>query len=108
MRDHTGDDYTYTISPSEDIAYAGNPAQGTFTVNIGDLNDTGSEFIYNQPPSDELGGKMRERLEAIEARLNILVPDPAKLEKYEALQKAYEHYKTMERLCVEEEGDNSV
>jgi hypothetical protein len=33
MRDHTGDDYTYTISPSEDIAYAGNPAQGTFTVN---------------------------------------------------------------------------
>jgi hypothetical protein len=51
---------------------------------------------------------MRERLEAIEARINILVPDPAKLEKYEALQKAYEHYKTMERLCVEEEGDNSV
>ena len=50
---------------------------------------------------------MRKRLEAIEARLNILVPDPAKLEKYEALQKAYEHYKTMERLCVEEEEDDN-
>ena len=76
------------------------------------MNDTGSEFTYNDPTytqqHNEVGGKMRERLEAIEARLNILVPDPAKLEKYEALQKAYEHYKTMERLCVEEEGDDNV
>tara|TARA_A100001015_G_scaffold320502_1_gene447101 strand:- start:878 stop:1192 length:315 start_codon:yes stop_codon:yes gene_type:complete len=103
-----GDDYTYSISPSEDIAYTGTGATGTFTIDIGDYNDTGSEFIYNQHQVNDLGGKMRERLEAIEARLNILVPDPAKLEKYEALQKAYEHYKTMERLCVEEEGDENV
>jgi hypothetical protein len=99
----------YTISPS--IAYTGTGATETFTIDIGDYsvtNDTGSEFSYNTTYSvePEVGGEMRKRLEAIEARLNILVPDPVKLEKYEALQKAYEHYKTMERLCVEEEDDN--
>ena len=104
-----GDDYTYSISPSEDIAYTGTGATGTFTIDIGDYNDTGSEFSYNTAYSvePEVGNEMRKRLEAIEARLNILVPDPAKLEKYEALQKAYEHYKTMERLCVEEEEDDN-
>jgi hypothetical protein len=30
------------------------------------------------------------------------VPDPAKLERFEALKKAYEHYKTMESLCFPE------
>ena len=35
----------------------------------------------------------------MEQRLSILVPDPEKLEKFEALKKAYEHYKTMEALC---------
>jgi hypothetical protein len=102
----------YTISPSEEIAHtapglAG--GTGTFTIDIGDYNDIGSGFSYNTTYSvePEVGGEMRKRLEAIEARLNILVPDPAKLEKYEALQKAYEHYKTMERLCVEEEEDDN-
>jgi hypothetical protein len=38
----------------------------------------------------------------MEQRLAILVPDPAKLEKFEALKKAYEHYKTMESLCFDE------
>jgi len=98
----------YTISPSEDIAYTGTGATGTFTIDIGDYNDTGTEFSYNTTYTayHEVGSAMRKRLEAIEERLNILVPDPTKLEKYEALQKAYEHYKTMERLCVEEEDDN--
>lgn len=35
----------------------------------------------------------------IEDRLAILVPDPKKLEHFEALQKAYQHYKTLEALC---------
>jgi hypothetical protein len=99
----------YTISPSEDIAYTGTGATGTFTIDIGNYNDTGSEFSYNTTYDTGYEGdwsSLRKRLEAIEERLNILVPDPAKLEKYEALQKAYEHYKTMERLCVEEENDN--
>lgn len=45
------------------------------------------------------GTSLTDRLAAIENRLSILVPDPAKLEHYEALRKAYEHYKTLEALC---------
>ena len=38
-------------------------------------------------------------MEQMEQRLSILVPDPEKLEQFEALKKAYEHYKTLEALC---------
>ncbi len=44
------------------------------------------------------GVSMLSLLENIQTRLNILVPDPAKLEKYQALKDAYEHYKLMENL----------
>lgn len=45
------------------------------------------------------GRSLGKMLEDIEKRLAILVPDPAKLEHFEALRKAYEHYKTLEALC---------
>jgi hypothetical protein len=35
----------------------------------------------------------------MEERLAILVPDSEKLEKFEALKTAYDHYKLMESLC---------
>lgn len=42
-------------------------------------------------------------LKKLEDRLAILQePDPAKLEKYAALKKAYDHYKTLERLIGED------
>ena len=44
-------------------------------------------------------------IETIEKRLAILTPDPKKLEKYEALQKAYDHYKLMEKLCHDNSTD---
>jgi hypothetical protein len=47
------------------------------------------------------GRNLNEVLKGIEKRLSILVPDLKKLEKYEALKKAYEHYKTLERLISE-------
>lgn len=50
-----------------------------------------------------IGGRsMKKMLEGIEQRLSILVPDPKKIERYEALKQAYEHYKTLEALCNEE------
>ena len=53
-----------------------------------------------------IGGKdIAKSLEAIEKRLGILVPDPKKLEKYEALQKAYAHYKLLEALCNGDDDD---
>ncbi len=45
------------------------------------------------------GKDIAKTLEAIEKRLAILVPDPEKLEHFEALQKAYSHYKMLEALC---------
>ena len=49
------------------------------------------------------GRSLGKLLESIEDRLAILAePDPAKLEKYAALKKAYEHYKLMEKLIGEE------
>jgi hypothetical protein len=51
------------------------------------------------------GRSLTESLETIEKRLAILVPDPKKLEKYEALQKAYNHYRTLEALCDAPDDD---
>jgi hypothetical protein len=48
------------------------------------------------------GKSLKEFMTKMEQRLSILVPDPAKLEKFQALKKAYEHYKTMESLCFDE------
>jgi hypothetical protein len=41
-------------------------------------------------------------LEEIQNRLIILMPNPEKLEKYEALKKAYNHYKLLEKLLNED------
>lgn len=48
------------------------------------------------------GKSLKTFMDKMEQRLAILVPDPEKLEKFEALKKAYEHYKTMESLCFPE------
>ena len=48
------------------------------------------------------GVSILSTLNKINQRLAILTPDPARLEKYEALKQAYEHYKTLEALCIEE------
>jgi hypothetical protein len=45
------------------------------------------------------GQDIGEFMETISKRLAILVPDPAKLEHFEALKKAYNHYKMLEKLC---------
>jgi hypothetical protein len=45
------------------------------------------------------GVSIAKTLEDIQKRLAILVPDPEKLAHFEALKKAYEHYKTLEALC---------
>ena len=45
------------------------------------------------------GQDLAEFMNTISKRLAILVPDPDKLEHFEALKKAYDHYKTLEALC---------
>jgi hypothetical protein len=48
------------------------------------------------------GKSLKDFMNKMEERLAILVPDPKKLEQFEALKKAYEHYKLMESLCQEQ------
>ena len=68
----------------------GNTGPGTMQVN-GDAVFEGKVMIN--------GRNISEFLETISKRLAILVPDPAKLEHFAALKKAYDHYKTLEALC---------
>lgn len=61
---------------------------------------TGSGIEMDADADIVIGGRSLKKIfETIEQRLAILVPDPKKLEQYEALQQAYEHYKTLEALC---------
>jgi len=78
---------------------------------------TGTGSNWNNPPTVNItsngidmaagtditvaGKSLKQFMDKMEERLAILIPDPAKLEKFEALKKAYEHYKLMESLCQE-------
>jgi hypothetical protein len=52
------------------------------------------------------GVSMKEMMQQIQDRLAILVPDPAKLEKFAALKASYEHYKLLEKLCTDNPTDD--
>lgn len=49
------------------------------------------------------GSSLKKMIDDINDRLIILKPDPAKLEKYDALKKAYEHYKLLEKLLYDQD-----
>lgn len=72
------------------------------TIKEGDLqvHDDGDIKIGNR--------SLKTFMDTMEKRLAILQPDPEKLEKFEALRKAYEHYKTMESLCHDDANDNEA
>ena len=66
------------------------------------VNITGDGIDMQSGTDIKIDGKsLKNFMDKMEERLAILVPDPAKLEKFEALKKAYEHYKLMEKLCQE-------
>lgn len=74
------------------------------TISVSNIDSTlkvqgNAEFEGNITWQGKDLGKI---LTTIEERLAILNPDPAKLEKYEALKKAYDHYKLLEKLLNEE------
>jgi hypothetical protein len=78
---------------------AGNNAWGTITAgtNHPSIHVTGeAEFDSDIKIK---GVSILKTLNEINNRLAILVPDPEKLEHFEALKKAYDHYKMIEALC---------
>jgi hypothetical protein len=91
---------------------AASPNLGQYVYSVGNLGIgtvTPSQALHVSGDAEfdgdiKIKGKsILKMLEGIEKRLAILQPDPAKLEKYAALRKAYEHYKTLEALCDLEE-----
>lgn len=130
------DDKQYTITLDPSYAYSGNAATGVSTVSSlddGSLSDdygiNSGTFTVNLPsdtddwvhdpsitvPEDadiKIGDRsLKTFMDTVEKRMAILQPNPKKLKKFEALQKAYEHYKHLERLCEiddedEQEGPN--
>jgi hypothetical protein len=96
----TGSITVPTLTTTGSMAYTGsyNWSPSPSTVHI---NNTGIEMAAGTDIKVD-GKSLKEFMTKMEQRLAILVPDPAKLEKFEALKKAYEHYKTMESLCFDE------
>ena len=125
------DDKQYTITLDPSYTYSGGAAttstvtmpsididdqisNGTFTIDTSSMSDTG-DYSYGNWGSDisvpeegdiKIGDRsLKTFMDTVEKRLSILQPDPKKLKKFEALQKAYEHYKHLERLCEIDDED---
>jgi hypothetical protein len=81
------------------------------TTGIGSVGSTPSIKVTGDAEFDgnvTIKGKdLVSFMETLEKRLAILQPDPKKLEKFEALKKAYNHYKMLEALCEVQEDDES-
>lgn len=80
--------WTTTVSPTVNIDTDG--------INV---KETGDIKIGNK--------SLKDFISKMEDRLAILQPAPEKLEKFEALRKAYEHYKLMEKLCQEDSKEDN-
>jgi len=80
----------YTIGSTNWNTFSTGSTQPSIKVS-GDAEFEGKVMINKR----DLG----EFMEAMSKRLAILVPDPEKLEHFEALKKAYDHYKLLEALC---------
>jgi hypothetical protein len=93
----SGSNYTTTYPPP-----GANGAAGNYGLNWPNLNDRSLKVNGNAEFYGDIlwkGRSLGDLLTTIESRLAILVPDPKKLEQFEALKKAYDHYKTLEALC---------
>ena len=62
------------------------------------LEGEGADIVMN-------GVSLKAILDSITDRLSILQPKPELLAKYEALQQAFDHYKTLEALLHESNND---
>lgn len=72
-------------------------------------NMQGKLTLDGENPDIMIGGKsMVSWMQKVEQRLSILEPKPQLLAKYEALQQAFDHYKTLEALLHGTEDDDKT
>jgi hypothetical protein len=114
----SGSGYSITTPVTGGFYSTASMNYGSITISNGGSSNWGNGYVTTSgtnTPSLKVTGdaefeedikikgiSVLKTLEAINKRLAILQPDPAKLEKFEALQKAYEHYKLLEALCHDE------
>ena len=108
LNSYTG---SYMINPNGNNVITGSysAAAGNYTTSVSS-NLTGQGL--NISGDANIDGNIKWRghdlgklLETMEKRLAILEPNPRKLAKWEALQKAYKHYKLLEALLHEDDED---
>ena len=104
-----GSQYTFNTGAGNVVLNGASSWSTGVTGTSGNLTGAGlhvkndAEFEGNsQSKVRDLG----EILLGIEKRLAILEPNPKKLAKFEALQKAYDHYKLLEALCHSEDDND--
>jgi hypothetical protein len=92
--------YVYNTTNTGPLYTTGMPAWSTISPSSSFNIKGDAEFEGDIKWKGRSLGKLMER---IEDRLAILQePDPERLEKFAALKKAYDHYKTLERLIGDE------
>ena len=78
--------------------------------NITFSNNTWANSTHTTPTHGDMtinGKSLKDFMEKVEQRLAILTPDIEKLEHFQALREAYEHYKTLEALCIMPKKDDN-
>jgi len=100
---------SYVLNDTSTIGNISSYGNITVTVPNYSLGTTGTSNCLSVTGDADFAGSLtvqgvdiKQALEQIQNRLLILVPDPALLEKYEALKQAYDNYKLLEALCVDE------
>jgi hypothetical protein len=90
---------------SSPITITGGGGAGTGYSWQGSQANSSGTIKLEGPDSDIFvqGKSMKAWMDAVEQRLCILEPKPELLEKYKALEQAYEHYKTLEAILYEQE-----
>ena len=103
----------YTVGSAGAYLYSGGNGNSMWSTGVGIGTTTPTLKVNGNAEFDDdikiKGVSVFKTLEEINRRLAILVPDPEKLEHFEALKKAYDHYKVLEALCQipEKKNDNS-
>ena len=93
----------YTIGSAGSNYYTTGTGGYTFNTTTPSVNITSGGIDMASGTDIKVDGKsLKTFMNKMEERLAILIPDPAKLEQFAALKKAYEHYKLMESLCQEQ------
>ena len=100
----------YTVNTGAgNVVLNGGSSWGNITTNANNLSGSSLHISKDAEFEGDItvkGKSLSEWMATMEKRLSILVPNPDKLEKWEALQKAYNHYKLLEALLHEEKKDD--